>query len=716
MKIETSYTPEEIIEYAKNDFVVAAQMFPDFHLGKATSNYNSKDDNYVECSIESDYPGHGNVAYVRGITNCLINRYPNDNERKIGIIRGTLDDGSFCVDIIGNGIIDRQNKKYINTRLSVSNTYQLKYINASHDYYVDLDGQTTDWAINFHNIEYKENRLSGQTLKYTDNPYPITMAQASMYEPNWETPAVGFPLECFFYQFAKLNNQNVSAGSDNIELTNNPNTSLRVGNLFDQYLFFSTKSSYCYNGYKNIGGDVFSFLYERSNSFDTFALGSLRWYNQQEFPQNVPAPDYADEGTYCAHWVPFNLILTRNENEAVDYLNTGKLPSDAFIYPYDVDNVPLNTDGIDPGNEPTDVPMDDTPNEDGTPIDDCNPMPTEEPDYTPQSLTNNNLYWLSAQALNQFIDWFWTDATDVASLGDLWDKITGLYENLAEAVLQIRYMPIDISWIGGTTGDTKIVVGMIEKSHAVQKINRSVAPIRRIGTIDVSTINNGSWVNYTPYSSCSLYLPFHGMVSLDNDFIMNHKLCVEAVYDIISGTIQYYIHRDSYEGSLVYSTIARMAVDIPISLQTKTERDSAILQNVANVTAGLIGAGASAAVGSPVGMTMGMSNLASYQPTSAGMHVVGTVGESGSFYAPKKCALYIKRPAYNRPSNYKSRVGYPANTTKKLKNCSGFTTCYQPRITFAGNDYDTDGIQGTMKPLQSEVQEIYELLEKGVIL
>ena len=110
----------------------------------------------MECSIEPDYPGYGNVAYIRGITNCLINRYPNDNERKIGIIRGTLDDGSFCVDIIGNGIIDRQNKKYINTRLSVSNTYQLKYINASHDYYVDLDGQTTDWALNFHNIEYKK--------------------------------------------------------------------------------------------------------------------------------------------------------------------------------------------------------------------------------------------------------------------------------------------------------------------------------------------------------------------------------------------------------------------------------------------------------------------------------------------------------------------------------------------------------------------------------
>ena len=276
-------------------------------------------------------------------------------------------------------------------------------------------------------------------------------------------------------------------------------------------------------------------------------------------------------------------------------------------------------------------------------------------------------------------------------------------------------MPVDKSWIGGTSADTKIIVGMIEKEHAVETINKTVSDIRQLGEFNIEPIFNGSWCNFTPYSSMSLYLPFHGMVQLDNDLLMGHKICVEAIYDVMSGTIQYFVHRDTYSGSLVYSTVAKMSVEIPITLQAKTERDSAIFQNVSNLTAGLIGAGASAVAGSPVGMTMGLANLASYQPASAGMHVIGSVGESGAFYAPKKCAIYIKRPAYNRPSSYKSHVGYPANTTKTLRQCSGFTTCYNPRITFAGNKHTEGNDTVYMKPTKNEVDMIYEYLEKGVI-
>lgn len=719
MKVDTSYTPEEILEYSTRDFVISAQIYPDYMAGTGGWVYDSLRDNKLEVELINDYGSWGSIANVRGWTSVLNSRYPNDGNRKIGIIRGVLDDGSFCVDIIGNGIIDRQHKKFIATELFVDNCYQFKHLNVSREYFVDLDGQSVVWGDTPGTIVYKQDRLSAQFYDYYDNRIPITMIDSSMFIPEWQTPyssEIG-DQEIFLHVFGKLNNQEIGAYTTPIQLTPNPNTSLRVGDLYNQYEFFSTKSDYLYNGYKNIGGDFYSFLAERATMrYDPWAYTALRFTNQDTFPDFYPKPTYSEMGTYCAHWIPFNLILTRNESEAIEYINNGTLPSDAFIYPYDVDNIPINTDGIDPGNEPTDVPLNDVPNEDGTPNDNCNPMPTEEPSYNAQSLTNNNLYWLSANDLKQFINWFWTDATDIASVGDLWDKITGLYENLGEALLQIRYMPVDASWIGGTTGDTKIIVGMIEKTHAVQTINKSVPSIRRIGHIKVPMLYNGSWVNYTPYSSMSLYLPFHGMVSIDNDFVMGHEIYVECVYDVLSGTVQYFLHRDSYDGSLIYSTIARMCEDIPISLQTKSQRDSAVLQNVSNLTAGLIGAGASMAMGNPVGMTMGLSNLASYQPASAGMKVMGNVGEGGAFYAPRKCALYIKRPAYNRPSNYKSRVGYPANKTLKLSSCSGFTTCYQPRITFTGNEYDNEGVHGVMKPLQSEVEEIYELLEKGVIL
>ena len=347
---------------------------------------------------------------------------------------------------------------------------------------------------------------------------------------------------------------------------------------------------------------------------------------------------------------------------------------------------------------------------------DTDPMPTATPEYSPLRLTNNNLYWLSAADLRQFINWFWTDATDIASLGDLWDKIQGLYENLSQSIINIRYMPIMSSWLGTLGTDTKIIVGMIEKEHAVNIIPKSSTPIRDIGSYTIKPKFKDSFCNYSPYSSISIYLPFHGMVELDNDLIMGHKIYIRCAYDILSGTIQYFIHRDSKEGSLIYSTVAKMAVDIPITLQTKTDRDSAIFQNVGSVVGGLVGAGASLAGGSPIGLTMGLANMSGFQPSSAPLRVTGNISESGAFYAPTKCAIYIKRPAYNRPDLYKSRVGVPCNESYKLSECSGFTTCYKPRINFSGVEYTENNTTVTIKPTHSEIEMIYDYLEKGVII
>ena len=717
-KIDTIYSKEEIEQIATRDFVITS-------LGRFVTDGNNNFDPTFDNKAVGGYDNFNGTRHidVEVLSSVVVNRYSNDGNRKIGLIRGIMDDGSFIVSILGNGVISRQTEKSIGTLLgtwcsypytvTASTPHIVIFVNDASEFrWINSDSKDGDVKWMYGNFY---NGRNGHTISGH-----ITEDNAINWVPNWQTPedqhsSLGCVLHLFGYKAGQKIDASDSYWWGDIQLTDSKDTTLTIGNAFTQYQYTPVKNDFINNGYKNIGGSLYDINSERILRSDAIRVGQRYVYDEWPPLEIMVPPVQQTTGTYAQHYIPWNLILTRNESEAINYLTTGIIPSDAFIYPYDVDNIPVNDSGVDPGDE-TSTPITDTENEDGSPVDDCQDMETETPDYTPQSLTNNNLYWLSALGLQQFINWFWTDATDIASVGDLWDKIKGLYENLAESILQIRYMPIEISWVGGTSADTKIIVGMIEKQHAVATINKSVAPIRRIGHIDVKEIYNGSWVNFTPYSSMSLYLPFHGMVEIDNDFVMGHKIYVEVIYDILAGTIQYFLHRDSYSGSLIYSCVAKMAVDIPITLQTKTQRDSAVYSNVANMTAGLIGAGASAVAGSPVGMTMGLANLASYQPSSAGMRVIGNIGESGAFYAPKQCALYIKRPAYNRPSNYKSHVGYPANTTRKLQSCSGFTTCYNPRITFAGNTHTENGDTVTIKPTKSEVEKIYDYLEKGVII
>lgn len=710
--IETSYTEEEIREFASRPFVIGTlfnyhDVDTPYLFQRATYSwrtYNGNTDNFIYTSVQ-------------------LNNYYNDGTRKIGLINGVHDDGSLNVTILGTGKIYREDTskaKYVST--SICANVAMGGMSLVTPQNVVLDKSTllgTEWTPSYAGMNDKHVKLSAQVNGNGGHGAGsgISYETAVDYHPAWQ-PRGGYgsnwDSERFLLYFSYLAGQllnTTNKRTSDIPLTTNKNTSLTIGHLYNQYQFSPKASAFYTNGYANIGGA----LYAIANSY---ALNMINYLDGMTIDTDNYGPGLltpTEVGTYACHYTPFNLILTRNEEEALNYIENDVMPSDAFIYPFDVDNIPTNTSGENPEYNP-DEGDGSEPSEDGTPTDNCNPMPSDAPSYTPQSLTNNNLYWLSAADLKQFIDWFWTDATDIASLGDLWDKITGLYENLAQSIISIRYMPINISWIGGTAAETKIIVGMIEKEHVCASIVKSAAPIRTIGHIKISTLFNGSFANYTPYSSIQLYLPFHGMVELDNDLIMNHEIYVKVAYDILSGTIQYFVHRDTVNGSLVYTTVAKMAVDIPITLQTKTDRDSAIFSNVSNVTAGLIGAGASIATGNPIGLTMGLANVASFTPTSAPMSVKGNVGETGAFYSFPKCAIYIKRPAYNRPSNYAERVGYPANITKKLSSCSGFTTCYMPRISFKGNDYTENQTTVTIKPTKEEEEEIYSLLEKGVII
>lgn len=442
-------------------------------------------------------------------------------------------------------------------------------------------------------------------------------------------------------------------------------------------------------------GDLYEFGIEQSKKFE--AMMPLRFPDWSFFEQwNIDYGDEIHNMNYLA--IPYNLILTENLSGAVSYINTGVLPPDAFLYPLDWENLPTW--------EPNDTPDDDTnsdDDDDNNSLFDGDPDPLEIPSYPPSKQTPNNYYWLSVAQLEGFINWFWSDVGSWSSFDSIINKIEGLYNDLASAVLMVRYMPVQLNWIGGAGTPSNIVVGMIEKNGTVDTINKASPPIIDIGHVTVPK-DYKSWASYSPYTKCVLYLPYYGFLDIDMDMFTGHELYVKGVYDYMSGTLQYFIYyEDKY---LVNSVVCKMAVDIPITLQSKNDRDSAIFSNVTNAVAGLMGAGTTLATGNPIGLVVGANALTS-GVNSAPLSVKGTVGEQGAFYAPSHCKLITQFPVQQKPSKFAYICGKQLNKTMKLNNNSiyGFTTCYNPRIDFKNST-----------PLQTEIDEIYNLLEKGVII
>lgn len=712
-KIESVQTQDEILKYVGMDTVIGRMI-----TCNVPANTHVSDQQYLvdQLGIRNFYEQRTDDCRAIFSGNLSLTRH-NKNGRICGYVYGENDDGSLKISLMGNSsfntggnscvfsgmLLRARGNTWITpgdpdslTRKMVGNSGINPQFVTDTSLVPDIYGQNATFYVN-----------------YNDGMMYLTpdVVLADIYKPQWSNAQAG--RNSYTANFMRYNNNYLENYTVDVNLTTNSETTLKLNVPFENVTFLPLESITYEMGYNNVGGDVYAICFNIIDDMCQY-LGGV---NEFQFPASLVGDFTFDApivGSYSAFGKLFNTVLTRNKNEAIAYINNGVLPSDAFLYPFDVDNIPTNDNGRTPI-DPDDVPKDDNPNEDdGDPDDDITSTPPSRPNSLPQSLTNNNLYWLLDLQLKNFIDWFWTDATSIASAGDLWDKIRGLYDNLSTAIINIRYMPVREEWIGGTTLDDSIIVGMIEKAGQVLAINKTVPNLRPIGEIEIDEFYN-SFCDYAPYTDVRLYLPFHGFIDLDTNFLMGHKLKVYCYYDVTSGTVQYLIYRDS---ALINTCISKMAVDIPITLQTKNERDSTIFQNVANSVSSLMSAGMSVASANPIGLVMSMGNIVGSQTHGVPMSVKGTVGESGSFFAPNRCAIYIKNPKYNKPTSatidYASQVGYPCNGIYTLKKGIGYAQVYNPKIIFNGNKYEQTN--NKMLPLESEIQEIYDVLEKGVIL
>ncbi len=642
----------------------------------------------------------------------------NHAERCCGLILGENDDGSYKIAILGSediiwGLGDIDNIEGA-TQDIIVNSPTVQLIDDTRYEYPALITYTESGTSNM-SVAQIFDSWNGRIF-YRDLPYDYTL---DFHKKNSTSVSPRT-----FVITGKYQGANVNEGVKRYTLTKNKTNTLILGNPISEMINIDYNSHmFLYNTYTSIFDDWEGNIFDKmQNIYNEIALQSTvkPAYVQAEGNHGniYPRPSFNKTGEYAGYegkthafnFTPFNLILTRSESQAIAYVENGTLPSDAFLYPLDWENLP-RTDGTPPGGDDGQNPPSD---EDGVSGIDGEPTVDAVPAVTSNQINNNNLYWLQAGQLESFITWFWEHAGEIIELDDLWNRIQGLYQNLASAIINIRYYPVDTQYIGGIESTNNIIIGSVEMPiQGIYKLQKRKLTKRVLGRIDIKHKYN-AFTDYSPYTELMLYLPFHGWLSLDIDLFMGNALEVRCVYDYITGTIQYGIYCISKGAEyLVNTAIGKMAVDIPITLQSKTERDNAIFANVTNAIAGLMSAGAGIATGNPIGLVMGTSALSGAQSQSAPIKVYGTQGENGSFFQPNKCAIYIKRPSYNRPKNYDKNVGYPSNTGGVLSSYSGFTTVYNPRITFSGN-VNADG--ATIKPLQSEIEEIYSLLEKGVIL
>lgn len=272
---------------------------------------------------------------------------------------------------------------------------------------------------------------------------------------------------------------------------------------------------------------------------------------------------------------------------------------------------------------------------------------------------------------------------------DFIDNFLKLWNDPMEAIITLGLVPFSPT----STGSTNCVIGNYDTQIPIPRVTAQYQSLT-CGSVSIEEFW-GNALDYGPYTSAEIFLPFVGMKQLDIDDIMGKTVSVDYNIDLLGGEAVAYITVDS---RVLYDFRCNMMSSVPISASS-----------YASLYSGILRAASGLAIGAAAG---GIGGAAAGGLTSA-INIVGSKHsniERGGELSPNAGALglltpyiILHRPVQSLPSNFGHFKGYPSNITRTLGSVSGYTEV---------NYIHLDGTTAT----DAEREEIYALLKAGVIL
>lgn len=284
--------------------------------------------------------------------------------------------------------------------------------------------------------------------------------------------------------------------------------------------------------------------------------------------------------------------------------------------------------------------------------------------------------------LQSLASYMWTGAFDVTN----WRKI---FANPMDAILGLHIIPIS----PGYSGNKEVKVGGMGTG-----VSMDYTTIRyhkaSMGTCDVPK-KWGAYLDYSPYTKTSIFLPYIGFRELDTDDIMGRSIALQYIIDILTGACVAELKCGS---TVLYSWEGNCANPVPITSNSWTNAIGSALGIAATVAGIAVTGGASApmAVGAIASVGANSMNL---KPTVSRS---GALGGSGGFIAHQTPYFVRSAPNLVIPSDQNKFIGYPSFVTASLGSLTGYNEISSVHL---------EGIPAT----GNELAEIESLLKGGVI-
>lgn len=282
------------------------------------------------------------------------------------------------------------------------------------------------------------------------------------------------------------------------------------------------------------------------------------------------------------------------------------------------------------------------------------------------------------------------------------DAILKWFSNPIQAISACYMLPYPVL----ATGSAEITVLGI--STGVTGYTAAQWAEWNLGSVYIGQGFGDCFLDYSPYTRVSMYLPFIGVRQLTADDVIGHNVGVIYQFDNISGACVAYITIDT---AVRYSYVGSCAIGIPISQSNWGQTYIAAATSAAGAIAGGFSAAAGAiANGASGGAIIGQAAMGAVQGgggldafnAKPNISRSGSMSGAGSAIGVNKPFMIIERPDKAKIEDPKNVIGITSGKTLSLGALHGFN---------ALESFHLDHIAATGE----ELTEIETLLHQGVI-
>ena len=319
------------------------------------------------------------------------------------------------------------------------------------------------------------------------------------------------------------------------------------------------------------------------------------------------------------------------------------------------------------------------------------PDPTGLPTLVTSGLVK--LYQPTSAEMQSFTDFLFTGITE--SIKTTISKLTTEPLQYLIGAYMTRFKPT-------TSSSTAIKFAGVDTGATAATIVQQFQQLN-CGYLDIPNASE-THLDYSPYSSAVLYLPYIGYRDMNIDEIMGSRLQIKYNIDCVTGACTAYVHvnrikrttGDAKINAVIYEFQGNCFVQCPMS----SKDSSGVIETLAQL-AGAAGAAAQHNAGKA--LSGAISSLATEKVS---VNRNGSPGSNYGYASIQYPYIILQRPLNKPPQKFSSFEGWTSNMYKKISSLKGYTEIDPDTIWTDNFGHATD----------EEAQMIKDIMNGGVYL